>query len=361
MPLSECRNIRSRILPAFALMISLVGLSCTGCKREISAGSKGEAKVLAFDFGVIRPDSEASHTFVATNTSDTRWTIRDIKTSCICTVADVSTPVVEPGDELRVEVVYMAPGRVVDDLRQLLVRFREPDAPALRLQVSAKMRRPVSVIPENVIVPDLTPGECRDFPVTVENYTKPWDGLRIGDAPTWVKTTVVDFQKMDSWEAEDDSVLSSGQQIRLMLEFDSQHLDEGFSSGTIRLVPEIGGKPVPLEKPLLVPVSATLRHPIQVTPSELFVESVQPGTDIVRPISLQALQKTLSLESPRVSVSPGDGLLSAQPVQVDGKTSLEVRFSPGQAEGLVQRTITVEFPDHPGLAIRIPFTAMVKK
>jgi hypothetical protein len=60
----------------------------------------------SYDFGHIPKRPDVAHTFAVQNTGDADLEIRDLVTSCGCTVADLSSSVIPPGQRADLTVTF---------------------------------------------------------------------------------------------------------------------------------------------------------------------------------------------------------------------------------------------------------------
>jgi hypothetical protein len=102
---------------------------------------------LRHDFGVIRPGQKISHRFAIRNDSQSPWTFQRFHVNCTCTVGQASASAVLPGATEYVEVVFTAPTVNGDQSKRIGVQFAEDVAPFVWLEVTARVRDPVSVLP----------------------------------------------------------------------------------------------------------------------------------------------------------------------------------------------------------------------
>jgi GTPase len=85
------------------------------------------------DFGVIKPGMVVSHAFIIQNDSKGVLHIKDITTSCGCTVSEVKNKILEPGESTYLNVKFDSKGYFgpveqfvyvqTDSLEESLIRF----------------------------------------------------------------------------------------------------------------------------------------------------------------------------------------------------------------------------------------------
>jgi len=219
------------------------------------------------DFGVIAPEQLVSHAFPITNTSAETWTFARFQSTCGCTVGGISTETVIAGDTALVTVRYRAPAAVGDDRRAVELYFHEASAPAFRLEVAAKARRPLTVLPTALLFPHAPGDRAVTTKLVVANYSSadvppprfvspaPW--VKLGDA------------RPEPPPADDPAVR---QQWSIPVILASDAATPGDHETVITPAPD-----VPHREGIAVPVRMTVLPPLETSPSQLFFGAVSPG------------------------------------------------------------------------------------
>ena len=123
------------------------------------------------DFGVVGAGSTLRHVFVVPNEGPSRQTIRLIAKSCACTAARVSQPFIEPGGTVEIEVSYRTPKKVGDTRGHMTVLFEEADAQPAFLVLSAKVREPMTIFTDEVVIRALGMGQRAAGRFEIENFS----------------------------------------------------------------------------------------------------------------------------------------------------------------------------------------------
>lgn len=144
-----------------------------------------------FSFGILRTGQSATHVFQLSNKTDSPQTIREITTQCSCTIADVSSKVIRPGESVDVNIRLLTGDREWDLRKQVLIKFVEPEAAPRILTFVAHVRDPISVSPNRIFINSNTTSSRRDESnVTVCNYTdQKWKSLMFEPLDKWVECT----------------------------------------------------------------------------------------------------------------------------------------------------------------------------
>ena len=82
-----------------------------------------------FDFGSSESGRSVSHEYVIQNKGDALLSISEIRPSCGCTVASISTQAVAPGAEARVTAVLNLAGRSGPQHKTIAVDSNDPKQP----------------------------------------------------------------------------------------------------------------------------------------------------------------------------------------------------------------------------------------
>jgi hypothetical protein len=129
----------SRIpLPFFVCSAAAVFfLFCLG--RTIIPNGIGPAASISpaeMDFGSVEVGESVSRKFSVINTGWSRLIIRDVKSSCECSLARISRRDVAPGASVAIDVVFK-PAGPGPRRHQILIQTNDPDHPAMVFTLSA--------------------------------------------------------------------------------------------------------------------------------------------------------------------------------------------------------------------------------
>ena len=122
------------------------------------------------DFGVMRPEEEGKHTFVVRNTGKAKLTLALGATTCKCTLGELGKETLEPGEETEILLSWTV--KTNEDFFQQTaeVRTNDPVNMALRLQVSGKVVRKISLVPEAWTFGEIAAGESFEIRGKVFSY-----------------------------------------------------------------------------------------------------------------------------------------------------------------------------------------------
>lgn len=94
-----------------------------------------------YDFGVVKEGKIVEHTFKFKNAGKTTLEIKDIKTSCGCTAALVSSKNIEPGKEGTIRIELDTKNRSGRMSRNITIASNDPEEPNKILTIYAEIQK----------------------------------------------------------------------------------------------------------------------------------------------------------------------------------------------------------------------------
>jgi uncharacterized cupredoxin-like copper-binding protein len=124
---------------------SVIRLLITGNIVEQKQGEKIQQAKIQFiesqhDFGVVAEGKVFDHTFKFINAGKTTLEIKDVKTSCGCTAALLSSKKIEPGKEGTIRVELDTTNRLGRMSRNITVVTNDPEEPNKILTIFAEIK-----------------------------------------------------------------------------------------------------------------------------------------------------------------------------------------------------------------------------
>ena len=151
-------------------------------EKQLAAIANRERSSLTHDFGFVEPESENSCEFILTNNTTIPWSISKVSTSCACTVAELSSEIAKPSESIYVRVAYRASTHQGSDRKEIIVRFKDREAKAMKLIVTSSIRNRMSIHPELLTFHASMDAES-EKEVQVTNYgERPWSELKLLDS-----------------------------------------------------------------------------------------------------------------------------------------------------------------------------------
>ncbi len=123
------------------------------------------------NFGEIFDDAEQSFEFWFTNTGPDPLIIGEIKSSCGCTVPDISKRVYQPDERGFITVVFNPHGKRGSDARSVTINSNDASKPSARLVVKSFVKQLVIVEPSVLQFGQVDKGEKREKEIFVAGRT----------------------------------------------------------------------------------------------------------------------------------------------------------------------------------------------
>jgi hypothetical protein len=244
------------VTPFFFLGCNLENAS-NDQNRGGSMHPKSQKRVVSLesDCGVMYPGMSKTEKFKVSNDSDVCWTVGKVGVTCVCTVADISSKDIEPGETAIITVNYRAPEVECDERRRVVVHFENPLAPIVELVIVAKVRKKVSVLPTKLVFDEFEGSSSIFEAIAIENHSgEKWRDLSVSNSLPWVKAVVVD--------ASDPT--AGYQSFRVEVEINLGKLEPGNNQAelVVNAVTQAGEN---VEIPI-VPINAAVRPNVIVLP-----------------------------------------------------------------------------------------------
>ena len=116
------------------ILIFLFLFSCTGLSAEEKPGVNGE---YSWDFGKVKKGQVLKHAFLLKNDSSGVMRIKDITTSCGCTVSRTRKTVLAPQESTDIEVSFDTSDYSGDTRQFVYVHSDNLDNPIIRFIIKA--------------------------------------------------------------------------------------------------------------------------------------------------------------------------------------------------------------------------------
>ncbi|HMO51058.1 MAG TPA: DUF1573 domain-containing protein [Kiritimatiellia bacterium] len=124
-----------------------------------------------FNFGTVDNQTQIEHTFVVKNIGDTTLEINNVRAACGCTVADMSSRSIEPGQEATLTARLNLQGRTGFQSKPITLHSNDPENPQFRLNMVGNAQASVQVSPERLMFGQIGPGQDITLPVEVRNLS----------------------------------------------------------------------------------------------------------------------------------------------------------------------------------------------
>lgn len=144
-----------------------------------------------FHFGEQANNQRIDHTFVVRNEGDSKLLITNIRSSCGCTVGNVTSREIDPGETSEITASYNLRGRRGRQRSVLTIESNDPDQRQTRLTMSGYALQEMTVRPTTVVFGQVPVGSrsqrqveltgVSDLPFQVERVEIQGDGFDVID------------------------------------------------------------------------------------------------------------------------------------------------------------------------------------
>lgn len=128
-----------------------------------------------FDFGCLPVDAAGEHVFLVRNGGTAPLQLSPGATTCRCTLAELPSQPIAPGDTAEVKVTWTARGTAFS--QRATVRTNDPRRQQIDFTIRGKVRHAIAATPSDVVFASLRTGETQTGRITL--YSQTWDDFQI--------------------------------------------------------------------------------------------------------------------------------------------------------------------------------------
>ena len=265
----------AKIMRKSLLSLLLLGLILTG--ESVASESWGSAlfKTKRHDFGRVALGANAEFRFELTNTYKSDVELLNVQSSCSCSSAELSTPLLKPGESGAVIVRLNTSGQHLRDksavltvqLASIINGFRRIDT--VQLFVSGYIRPDVVITPGSIEFGAVAEG------ITAERTVR----LEYAGRPGWALVKVERSLPFVHAKAEEISREQGNVVYKITVSL-RDNAPVGFFKDALRLTTNElqQGKAEPVE--LVLPVQGVVTSPMQAKPSPILIGVLTPGDTV---------------------------------------------------------------------------------
>jgi len=115
------------------------GCSAAGVKKSASENVLANSTQMSWDFGQIRPGEIVKHEFVLKNDTDRVMNVKDLTTSCGCTVSSIKKKILKPQEEVVLDVQFDSTGYAGEVQQHVYVSTDSLKDPVFRFTIKANV------------------------------------------------------------------------------------------------------------------------------------------------------------------------------------------------------------------------------
>ncbi len=328
------------------------GVNCT-------SGNTGSGSVITLrhDFGLVRPGEVLRHTFKVSNSSESVWTLKEIKTTCSCTITTASSETIAPGGSTSFNARFRMPGSSGDRTYSMTVLFAEPSAPTVEIIGVAIVRDRLVCTPSEVSFASLEPGNKASTQFEVFNYDDlDWKALKLEADASWITANASMITQIDSNVADGEP--HARQAWRVSVGCNTSGLKPGRYKARLSVSPAKR----PSQPGRTVTVQARVVSPVSAVPDRLFFGKVVVGRTATAKIALHFAQGSTpsSPDSVRITHTLGSSLEYEWLRDTDSFWLLGAHLTPSAHSRILEGSIVLSFADGKLPDLTIPVSAMVQ-
>jgi hypothetical protein len=94
-----------------------------------------------WDFGRVKEGRLLEHDFTFKNTGNKTINIKDVTTSCGCTVSEVKQKILRPGESTTIKVKFNSQGYSGEVSQYVYVHTDEPQEPVKKFTIKARVKK----------------------------------------------------------------------------------------------------------------------------------------------------------------------------------------------------------------------------
>jgi len=132
------------IMPVVCAVVCLLGLGCQTAAYEqeaVQTSDKQHNDSDTWDFKTVSEGKNYSHAFIFKNGTGKIVHIKDVSTSCGCTVSTVKKHTIAPGESTEIAVTFDSTGYEGSVIQFVYVRTDSLDKPIVRFIIKAFVGR----------------------------------------------------------------------------------------------------------------------------------------------------------------------------------------------------------------------------
>ena len=136
--------ILNRMRTIFTILWCVVCLFCAcGIGAAGVTGPRLAVSEEVWDFGTIQEGDTVTHVFKLENTGTSELVIRNVRTTCGCTAAMLSSTNIAPGASGDLEVTFNSKGRPGYNEKSVYIDTNDPQRQHIRLQIDGHVKSPI--------------------------------------------------------------------------------------------------------------------------------------------------------------------------------------------------------------------------
>ncbi|OGG03510.1 MAG: hypothetical protein A3F83_09130 [Candidatus Glassbacteria bacterium RIFCSPLOWO2_12_FULL_58_11] len=147
-----------------------------------------------YDFGTIYQGDKAEHVFTIKNIGQQNLEIKNVRSSCGCTVPTIAKMNLGPGETTELKAVFDS-GRFNGSVtKNIFVYSNDLESPVTRLSIHMDVQVDLEVSPQSIYFAGLKEGDKVERSITIHNASK--EPVTIKEIASTVSSVKLDLSKM---------------------------------------------------------------------------------------------------------------------------------------------------------------------
>jgi hypothetical protein len=145
-------------------------------------------------FGTIYRGENAEHTFIIRNAGNAPLEIKNVRSTCGCTVPTISKRILEPKESTKLKAVFDTRQFRGQVIKNLYVYSNDLENPVKKLSIQADVREDLKIIPSSVYFAGLNAGEKVERNLLIKNLSQ--DTINIKEIASTISSINLELSKM---------------------------------------------------------------------------------------------------------------------------------------------------------------------
>lgn len=200
----------SRALIFFIITALFVTIhaACTQAEPNFETISAEE-----FNFGVVNEGQDVTYVYQFKNTGDEPLVISEVKSSCGCTAALLSSKEVAPGEVGEITATFDTSGRSGEQHKTIRLTTNDPDTDAFLYKLTGTIFVPYEITPKFLNFQQMKKGQVGATTISITNNTKKTVFVGTPDVPTRQLTVRMADTEIDPGESVEVNISFFAQEV----------------------------------------------------------------------------------------------------------------------------------------------------
>lgn len=230
------------------------------------------------DFGTIMDNEPKRAIFEFTNTGVDPLIIGEVKSTCGCTVPELTKKIYQPGEKGEITVLYNPHGKRGNDARSVTLETNDSTQPSVKLNIKAHVKQLIVFEPTLLQFGQMDKGKGKSMEFFVAGRT---EDFRV----TLATTTMPDVYAVELGETEVREIGVEKEQLRATRLIVKLRDDAPVGMHTAEMTLRTSDERIPVER---TQVLSQVLGDLQVTPPRISLGRIEQGQSFTREFRVQS-------------------------------------------------------------------------